>query len=198
MSRGLLGMAVCLFLALGGCKAVTTHDPKLALAADASAAVEVARASYGTYVFRPTDQIRVQVYGEPNISGDYQVDSSGHVSIPLAGRLKASGMTAAALEQAIVARLSKGLINDPKVNVQVSTYTPFYIHGEVKRSGEFPYRPGLTVMDAVAIAGGFTYRADEDKVHVRRAASTIEKVYPLDARIPVYPGDNIRIAERFF
>jgi polysaccharide export outer membrane protein len=181
-----------------GCNAVTGPDPRLANAADGEAAVAFARSSHGPYVLRPTDQVRVLVYNEPAISGDYVLDSSGTVSIPLAGRIKASGMTAAQLERVIVARLSAGLINDPKVNVQVATYTPFYIHGEVKRSGEFPYRPGLTVMDAVATAGGFTYRADERKAYVRRAGTNIEAVYPLDAKIPVYPGDNIRIPERFF
>ena len=88
-------------------------------------------------------------------------------------------------------------MNDPRVTIQVSTYAPFYIHGEVKRSGEFPFRPGLTVMDAVAAAGGFTYRADDSRAYVRRSG-TAEFAYPLDTRVLVFPGDNIRIPERFF
>jgi polysaccharide export outer membrane protein len=140
----------------------------------------------------------VQVYNEPNISGDYQVDSSGFISIPLAGRLRAAGLTAAQLERSIASHLNRGVIKDPKVNVQVANYAPFYIHGEVKRSGEFPYRPGLTIMDAVATAGGFTYRAEERKAIVRRAGSSVEQIYSLDARVPIFPGDNIRIPERFF
>jgi polysaccharide export outer membrane protein len=82
--------------------------------------------------------------------------------------------------------------------VQVSNYAAFYIHGEVKKSGEYPYRPGLTVMDAVATAGGFTYRADESKAVVRRAGDNVDSVVPLDRTISVSPGDNIKIPERFF
>ena len=89
-------------------------------------------------------------------------------------------------------------MKDPRVTIQVSTYAPIYIHGEVKKSGEFPFRPGLTVMDAVAAAGGFTYRADDSRAYVRRSGIATEFVYPLDARVLVFPGDNIRIPERYF
>jgi polysaccharide biosynthesis/export protein len=157
-----------------------------------------APASYGGYVLRPNDQIKVQVFNEPNVSGDYQVDAGGFVSIPLAGRMRAGGLTAAQLERAIAAGLNRGMIKDPRVNVQIATYSPFYIHGEVKRSGEFQYRPGLTVMDAVATAGGFTYRANERIAFIRRAGTRAEREIRLDAAVPVYPGDNVRIAERFF
>jgi protein involved in polysaccharide export with SLBB domain len=185
-------------LALAGCNFVTAPENELAYQAVQARAEAAPRAGYGAYILHPNDQLRVQVYNEPNITGDYQIDSSGFLSIPLAGRVKASGLTTQQLERAIARQLNDGLLKDPRVNVQVSTYTPIYVHGEVKRGGEFPYRPGLTVMDAVASAGGFTYRADEDKVFVRRAGTAVELTYPLDARVPVHPGDNIRIPERFF
>ena len=127
--------------------------------------------SYGPYALRPNDQVRVQVYNEPDITGDYQVDSAGYLSIPLAGRVKAAGLTASQLERSITSRLKGGILNDPRVTIQVSTYAPIYIHGEVKKSGEFPFRPGLTVMDAVAAAGGFTYRADDSRAYVRRSGT---------------------------
>jgi protein involved in polysaccharide export with SLBB domain len=155
-------------------------------------------ASYGAYVLRPNDQLKVQVFNEPNISGDYQVDASGFVSIPLAGRVRAGGLTAAQLERSISAGLNRGMIKDPRVNVQIANHAPFFIHGEVKRSGEFPYRPGLTVMDAVATAGGFTYRANERVAYLRRAGTGAEQEIRLDAAVPIFPGDNLRIAERFF
>ena len=117
---------------------------------------------------------------------------------PLAGRVKAAGLTASQLERSITSRLKGGILNDPRVSVQVSTYAPIYIHGEVKKSGDFPFRPGLTVMDAVAAAGGFTYRADDSRAYVRRSGTAAELVYPLDTRVLVFPGDNIRIPERFF
>jgi polysaccharide export outer membrane protein len=156
------------------------------------------RASYGAYALRPSDQIRVQVYDDPNITGEYQVDSSGFISIPLAGRIKASGSTPAQLEQAIAARLREGMLKKPGVNVQIINYGSVYVQGEVKRAGDFPYKPGLTVLDGIALAGGYTYRADEAKVFITRAGSNVERVYPLDRRVPIFPGDNVRVPERFF
>lgn len=151
-----------------------------------------------SYVLGPNDRIRLRVYGEQDIAGDYEVDGAGFVSVPLAGRVKAGGLTTRQLERAIVSALSKGMLRDPRVNVEVATYRPFFILGEVKRAGEYPYKSGLTVLDAVASAGGYTYRANESKVAIRRAGSAVEDVYPLDAPVPVYPGDNIRILERYF
>jgi len=177
---------------LAGCNTLAAEAPSV-FASERSAGT-----SYGAYLLRPSDQIRIQVYDDPNITGEYQIDSGGFISIPLAGRLKVSGLAPAQLEQAIVARLREGMLKKPSVNVQIISYGPVYVHGEVKRAGDFPYKPGLTVMDAVALAGGYTYRADEGKVFVRRAGSNVEQAYPLDRRVPIYPGDNVRIPERFF
>lgn len=152
----------------------------------------------GTYVLGPNDRVRVKVYGEPDVAGEYEVDSGGYVSIPLAGRIKAAGSNTRQLERSIIAALSKGIVRDPRVNVEIALYRPFYILGEVKKSGEYPYRVGMTVLDAVASAGGFTYRANENKVYLRRAGGAGEEIYPLDAPVLIYPGDNIRVPERFF
>ncbi len=146
----------------------------------------------------PTDRVRVKVYGEPEITGEYEVDANGNVSIPLAGQVRAVGQTTRQLERSIVAALSKGIVRDPRVSVEMLAYRPFYILGEVKKSGEYPYRVGLTVLDAVATAGGYTYRANEGKVYLRRAGSTVEEIYPMDAPVLVYPGDNVRVPERYF
>ena len=152
----------------------------------------------GTYILGPTDRVRVKVYGEPDVAGEYEVDATGYVSIPLAGRVKASGLTTRQLERSITSALSKGIVRDPRVNVEIALYRPFYILGEVKKSGEYPYRVGMTVLDAIASAGGFTYRANENKVYLRRSGSPVEEIYPLDMPLLIYPGDNIRIPERFF
>jgi len=150
------------------------------------------------YVLGPNDRVRLKVYGEPDIAGEYEIDSSGQVSVPLAGHIKAAGLTTKQLERSIASALSKGIVRDPRVNVEIALYRPYYILGEVKKSGEYPYRLGLTVMDAVASAGGFTYRANESKVFLRRSGAGVEEIYRLDAPIPVFPGDNIRIPERYF
>jgi len=152
----------------------------------------------GPYLLGPNDKVRVKVYGEADITGEYEVDSNGSVSIPLAGRVRAAGRTTKQLEGAIRAALAKGVVRDPRVNVDVATYRPYYILGEVKNSGEYPYKVGITIMDAVAAAGGFTYRANERKVYLRRAGVGTEEEYTLNAPVLVYPGDNIRIPERYF
>jgi polysaccharide export outer membrane protein len=152
----------------------------------------------GSYVLGPMDRVRLKVYGEPDIAGEYEVDNNGQVSIPLAGHIRAAGLTTHQLERAITSALSKGIVRDPRVNVEIALYRPYYILGEVKKGGEYPYRLGLTVMDAVASAGGFTYRANENKVYLRRSGAGVEEVYALDAPILIFPGDNIRIPERYF
>jgi protein involved in polysaccharide export with SLBB domain len=160
--------------------------------------VTQASARASGYQLRPNDRLRIKVYNEPEISGEYQVDASGFISIPLTGRIRASGLTTDRLERVIVSRLTDGVIRDPKVSVEVATYAPLYILGEVKRPAELTYRPGLLVLDAIAAAGGYTYRANERKVFIRRAGSLVEEVHAMDAPIPVYPGDNIRVPERYF
>jgi polysaccharide biosynthesis/export protein len=188
-----------LALAVAGCNTDTVGygGPSPAAYAQAEPLASV-RPPAGPYVLGLNDTVRVKAYNEADISGEYVIDSSGYVSIPLAGRVQAAGLTPPQLQHAIMARLNSGIIRDPHVTVEVSAYTPFYIQGEVKRAGQFAYQPGLMVMDAVAEAGGFTYRANEGKVYIRRSGSATEEVYPLDSPVPVHPGDNIRIAERYF
>jgi polysaccharide export outer membrane protein len=155
-------------------------------------------AAAASYLLGPNDRIRLKVYGEADITGEYEVDSNGQVSIPLAGHIAAAGMTTKQLERSISSALAKGIVRDPRVNVEIALYRPYYILGEVKKGGEYPYRLGLTVMDAVASAGGYTYRANEGKVYLRRSGAGVEEVYALDAPILVFPGDNIRVPERYF
>ena len=96
--------------------------------------------------------------------------------------------------------LSNGYLNDPRVNVEVLNYRPFYILGEVTRAGEFPYATDMSVLQAVALAGGYTYRADQRRVFIRRAGSDQESTYDLASGRTVYiqPGDTIRVGERYF
>jgi polysaccharide biosynthesis/export protein len=164
----------------------------------ASAQQQTAAPTAATYLLGPNDRVRVKVYGEADITGEYEVDTNGQISVPLAGHIEAQGLTTKQLERAITAALAKGIVRDPRVNVEVALYRPYYILGEVKKSGEYPYRLGLTVMDAVATAGGFTYRANEGKVYLRRAGAASEETLSLDNPVPVFPGDNIRVPERYF
>ncbi|MEM6649192.1 MAG: polysaccharide biosynthesis/export family protein [Pseudomonadota bacterium] len=144
------------------------------------------------------DKIKLVVFGEDALSGEFAVDGTGHVSLPLIGEIKAGGGTVRDFQRAVDDALRDGYLKDPRVSAEVSTYRPFYILGEVGRPGTYPYQNGLTVLNAVATAQGFTYRANERVVFIRRDGETQEEKYSLTSTTPVRPGDTIRIGERFF
>jgi polysaccharide export outer membrane protein len=196
MLQRLIRVAGLSFLFILSASGAITGLPAHAFAQQAESVPSASAAA--SYVLGPNDRVRLKVYGEPDIAGEYEVDNNGNVSIPLAGHIRAAGLTTRQLERSIASALSKGIVRDPRVNVEVALYRPYYILGEVKKGGEYPYRLGLTVMDAVASAGGFTYRANENKVYLRRSGAGAEEVYALDAPVPIFPGDNIRIPERYF
>jgi polysaccharide biosynthesis/export protein len=197
MQRRRTGIAALTLLAIAVSLSVSTHGMSpSAFALDQQSISSQPTAS--DYVLGPNDRVRLKVYGEPDIGGEYEIDNTGQISVPLAGHIRAAGLTTKQLERAVASALSKGIVRDPRVNVEVALYRPYYILGEVKKSGEYPYRLGLTVLDAVASAGGFTYRANESKVYLRRSGASAEESYSLETPVQVNPGDNIRIPERFF
>jgi protein involved in polysaccharide export with SLBB domain len=144
------------------------------------------------------DKIKVVVFREEQLSGEFEIDGNGRISLPLIGAIEAAGKTAAEVEAQITARLKAGYVRDPKVSVLISNFRPIYILGEVKNAGEYPYKSGLNVVSAVALAGGYSYRANTTTVYVRRASETAEREYPAAPNIPIHPGDLIRIGERYF
>ena len=144
------------------------------------------------------EKIKVTVFGEPNLSGDYLVDPGGFVSLPLAGTVKAGGKTKLELEQELAKKFRGEFLRNPKVTVDVSEFRPYYVLGEVSKPGEYPYKSGLTIMSAIAVAGGQTYRASNSTVLVQRAGESVLKEYPINANLPVYPGDLIRLPQRYF
>lgn len=150
------------------------------------------------YTLGTGDQLRLIVFGEEALSGEFLVDGSGAVSLPLIGEVQAAGLTVRALQRAIEESLSEGYLIDPRVSAEVINFRPFFIMGEVGSPGTYPYSDGLTVMNAVATAGGFTYRADERRVFIRRQEATGWQEFRLSSETRVYPGDTIRIGERFF
>jgi polysaccharide export outer membrane protein len=144
------------------------------------------------------DKVRVIVFNEDSLSGEFIVSDNGSLSLPLIGDVKASGRTPREVIQDIQNRLADGYLREPRVSMDVLTYRPFYILGEVGKPGEYPYSSGLTVMNAVATASGFTYRANKRKIFIKRAGETGEQVLPLTPDLRVGPGDTIRIGERYF
>lgn len=150
------------------------------------------------YHLGPADKIRIITYNEASLTGEFVVSGSGTVSLPLVGEIRAQGLTTGELQEAIQNSLKNGYITDPKVSVEVLNYRPFYILGEVTKPGEYPFVNGLTVLNAVATANGFTYRADTHRVFIKRANDTAEHEVDLTTTTPVQPGDTIRIKERLF
>src|SRR5262249_4463015 len=117
---------------------------------------------------QPGDKIRIVVFGEDSLNGEYQLDQSGQISLPLAGTIKVQGLTQTELEQALTKKFRTQYLKDPKVTVTITTLRPYYILGEVKSPGQFPYQSGLNVLTALAIAGGPTYRASRTTVEIQR------------------------------
>jgi polysaccharide export outer membrane protein len=144
------------------------------------------------------DKLRIIVFGEESLTGEFFVSGAGKIAFPLIGDIDALGKTIPELQAAIETKLADGYLKMPKVSAEVLNYRPFYILGEVMKPGEYPFTNGLTVLNAVATAQGFTYRADTHKVYIRRAATKDELSEPLTPTTPVEPGDTIRIGERFF
>jgi polysaccharide export outer membrane protein len=196
--RGALSWLVGLLigLVLAGCAAAPATTPVLQAGSggDVTATVRIVP----EYRLGPADKVRINVFGEEALTGEFTVGNSGKVSLPLIGEVQAEGLTIAELQEAIAEALRQGYINEPRVNAEVLNYRPFYILGEVNTPGEYPYTANLTVLNAVATAGGFTYRADTRRVYIRRADSVGEQAYPLTTNTQVAPGDTIRIGERFF
>jgi polysaccharide export outer membrane protein len=144
------------------------------------------------------DKIRVTVYDEADLSGEFQIDATGFVRLPLIGQIKALGLTGHDVETSIASALSNGYLNDPHVNVEVTTYRPFYIVGEVLKPGEYPFSNGMTASSAVALAGGYTGKAVQSALYVRHQGDNAEvKVAATDAT-PIRPGDVVRIDSTTF
>jgi protein involved in polysaccharide export with SLBB domain len=144
------------------------------------------------------DKLRVTVFGEDKLSGEYQVNSAGYLALPLAGSVKVSGMTGPELERALEQKFKGSYLRNPRVTVEVMTFRPFYVLGEVQKPGEYPFRTGLNVLSAIAIAGGATYRASTSKVLIQRSGSKELHEYPQTPNVPVMPGDLVRVPERYF
>ncbi len=163
----------------------------------ATAPVALTRA-VPVYRLAPDDKIKVTVYGEEDLSGQYLVGSDGNLSFPLIGMVRAGGITLAQLQETLVARLGAKFLKHPRVSADIVEYRPFYILGEVNRAGQYPYRVGITVPAAVATAGGFTYRANKTTIAIKHFGEPGEHRFKLTPDLQVTPGDTVRVLERFF
>lgn len=157
----------------------------------------LAQASVQDYRLGPGDRLRISVYGEAELTGEFVVSTTGVVSYPLIGDHPAQGKTVAEFTESLRTALTRYVLR-PNMSVEVLNYRPFFILGEVQEPGTYPYAGGLNVMNAVATAGGFSYRADTRRVFIKHADEVAEREYALTSTMPVLPGDTIRIPERRF
>jgi polysaccharide export outer membrane protein len=153
----------------------------------------------GSYSLGPGDQVRIITFGEENLTGEFRVNDSGNIALPLVGAVHAAGLTSAGLEAAVASVLRRGnLVRHPSVAVEVIAYRPIYVLGEVNKPGQYPYQPGMTVVTAVAVAGGFTYRAVDGYAAIVRSIEGNAVEGKASRQAFVQPGDVVTVFERRF
>jgi len=148
---------------------------------------------------QPGEKLKITVYGEEALTAEYDINPSGYVTMPLIGAIRAAGRTQSEFAKDVASRYQRGgFLQDPHVTVAVVQFKPFYVLGEAVTPGEYPFRSGLNVHSAVAMAGGFTYRASRTYVLIRHVGDEVWKEYSLAEPVPIAPGDLVRVPERYF
>jgi polysaccharide biosynthesis/export protein len=150
------------------------------------------------YLLASGDRLRVIVFGQDNLSNSFSVDGAGNISMPLIGLVKANGLTTADLERVVEERLRNGYLREPKVSIEVEAFRPFFVLGEVNTAGQYPFINGMTVQNAVAVAGGFSPRGSQTDVDITRVVNGRPFTFAAPLNFPARPGDTITVRERFF
>ena len=196
--RRSLGLWACLFGAVFVLAACETQPPMTTKTLQQPSQV-TQTIRMGEYRVAPGDKLRVVVLSDTELSGDYEVDSTGVISPRMATRVSVVGMTTVEIEAMLRDRYrADGLLRNPKLTVDLLARRPFYIVGEITRPGSFPYVNGINVIQAVAIAGGYTRRASKTRITVRRFNSTAGEEETVTEDSPIGPGDVIHVPERWF
>lgn len=196
MKSAHLGTLFCLFVVFlapcSGSASPASPDPSLRLDETVPAA------SNESYRLGTGDKVRVIVFGEDDLGGEFQIDDGGFIRLPLIGQLRAADLTPRELETHIAAALADGYLNQPRVSVEVTDYRPFYIIGEVNKPGQFAYVNDMSVLNAIALGGGYTIKASDSTVYIRHAGETQERSFPADPTTKIHPGDVVRIPPTAF
>ncbi|MBB3956834.1 polysaccharide biosynthesis/export family protein [Novosphingobium sediminicola] len=190
----LLGLGLCLLL-----------SPQMEAAANAKVSAISSGDRYvdgqkvvESYKLGAGDKVKVTVFNELQLSGEYQVGADGSIALPLVGNVLVLGKTPAEVAGDYEQLLGRDFLRYPRVSVEVSQYRPFFIVGQVRLPGQYIYSAGLTVWNAVAVAQGLTPRGRDSYVFIRKYGEAKEERYRLTPDLRVWPGDTIRVAERFF
>ena len=185
--RAALAIAMIISALLSSCAAPGSYQPEL-----------FAAASHEPYLLAAGDRLRVIVFGQDSLSNSYSVDGAGRIAMPLIGSVPVYGRDPPAVEREIAARLRNGFVREPRVSVEVEAFRPFFVLGEVTTAGQYPYVDGLTVQQAIAIAGGFSPRGYQGGADLTR----IVQGFPVTGRVPLVtpmrPGDTVTVRERIF
>jgi polysaccharide export outer membrane protein len=184
--RRLTAVPVAACLMLSGCEPGSSLPP-------------LRETTAAPYTLGPGETVRVVVFGQTQLTGEFTVNDRGSISVPLLGDIPATNETTDQLAHAITGQLeSQKILNNPSVSVEVVKYRPVFVLGEVVKPGQYPYEPGMTALTLVAIAGGFTYRAQTGYVSVLRK----DNGQAVEGRAPrgeeIKPGDVVTVFERYF
>lgn len=150
------------------------------------------------YRLAPGDRLKLDVFREETLSGEYVINDQGYIGVPMAGDIRAAGKTLAELRHELATLIAQQYVRNARIDLQVVSYRPIYILGEVQRPGEYGYVERLSVYGLVAKAGGFTYRANQDIVFIRHGNDPEERAYELRSGAAVLPGDTVRVGQRYF
>ena len=191
--------AVAALLALGACGdrdatpivPDTSNGQALSLAPNGAAAT-------ADYKLGPNDRTRIIVFGQPSLTGEFVLDGNGVLAYPLIGNVNARGMTPSQLQQTIAQKLDQDWIKNPSVSVEVSTRRPFYVVGEVQKPGSYPYVTDMNVLNAIATAGGETYRANMHDFWIKRKQDGRIVRVEANQESTLQPGDTVIVRERYF
>ncbi len=188
-----------LFFLVCGLLAACSNVPDGPLASDLKTN---AAAPAGAGAMSPTvqkgDKLKISVYGEPLLSGEYVIWPTGTISYPLLGEVPMAGLTVREAQQRLIQKLNGRYLVNPNVLVELISQKPIYVLGEVAKAGEYPYRDGMTAMSAIALAGGFGPRASTSHVLIRRATEGESRRYAVGSEVVVFPGDVLTVSERMF
>jgi len=191
LRAGALSLALC-FVTAGFAAQAGTPEPGPNPPESATPSGDTA------YLLGTGDKVRVIVFGEDDLGGEFQVDGSGFVRLPLIGQVKAADLSAHELENRIATALGNGYLNAPRVSVEVTDYRPFYILGEVNKPGQYPYVNDMSALNAVALAGGYTVKANDSWIYVRRGGQSDEQRVAADQTTKIRPGDVVRVPPTLF